>query len=86
MKTAILHREIGDITYLIDIEYNQASLESGHAIVTKSVVEKEWQRAVDEEWLGDTGSLLFIEGQKIDLKWDELADLEATITDGRAGL
>lgn len=79
MKTAILHREIGDITYLIDIEYDQTSLESGYAIVTKSVVEKEWQRAVDEEWLGDTGSLLFADGRKIELKWDELSDLEATL-------
>lgn len=79
MTTAILHREIGDITYLIDIEYDQSSLESGYAIVTKSVVGKEWQRAVDEEWLGDTGSLLFTEGQKIELQWDELADLEATL-------
>lgn len=79
MKNAILHREIGDITYLIDIEYDKTSLESGYATVTKSVVEKEWQRAVDEEWLGDTGSLLFTEGQKIELQWDELADLEATL-------
>lgn len=79
MKTAILHREIGDITYLIDIEYDQASLESGYAIVTKSVVEKEWQRAVDEEWLADTWGFIFTEGQKIELQWDELADLEATL-------
>ena len=85
MKTAILHREIGDITYLIDIKYDQPSLESGYATVTKSVVEKEWQRAVDEEWLADTKEYLFVEGERIWLLQDEISDLDASL-EGRAGL
>lgn len=85
MKTAILHREIGDITYLIDIEYDQASLESGYATVTKSVVEKEWHQSGDDEWLADTKEYLFLEGERIWLLQDEISDLDASL-EGRVGL